>query len=199
MGQALVFNFRGRHGRQPGLTANPVELKLSGTGFDDTFFNNPGPFSVTSTFIIDSGAKTPNRPGWSAPILAGNRTFADDLVGVFGPGVEPETRRGGKRHHRGADASLSINSINRAGVQSNIGLTPGCCACPPIPSVSPDRPADRNGCACRSASWPARARRRRCRQHRRGSGRAERRPGTGGGTNVPERNPDNVEQHRSPP
>ena len=58
-------------------------------------------------FIIDSGAKTPKRPGIVAPHLGGEiLADADGLGGVLGAGVEPQPRGGGERHHRGADAIL---------------------------------------------------------------------------------------------
>ena len=80
-------------------------------------------FKVTSTFIIDSGAKTPNRPGWSWRILA---TKSWQTRTVLAASSGPASN-----HRPGVEASditevrmpsLSISSISRAGVQSTIGL-----------------------------------------------------------------------------
>ncbi len=83
-------------------------------------------FSVTSTFIIDSGAKTPKRPGWSWRILAAKSWHSRTVLAASSapasnqrPGVEASDITAVRT------PSLSISSISLAGVQSTIGLNAG--------------------------------------------------------------------------
>ena len=149
-------------------------------------------FSVTSTFIIDSGAKTPKRPGWSWRILAAKSwQIADGLGGFVGAGVEPEAGRGGKRHHRGADAVL-VHQLDQPGwrpVDHRLERRDVALA---LPFQLLGEVGRRIEVAVRvdqrlgglRAQTPARAASR-PRRRRRG------RPGTGGGTNVLARKRDN--------